>query len=316
MDIGQQMQQLYQQFGELPGITIELHKELLAINIENDMAQATVFLQGAQLSHFQPKQQAQAVIWCSPDCDYRQGQSLRGGIPVCWPWFGDPSRNPEAVQQLMGAEPLSAHGIVRNQLWDLRAIEIVNTGHTRLTLSLTVENEPAWPYTCQLQLMIDISDQLQLHWQITNLSQQTLSFSGALHSYFAVSKISQLAVNGLENLNYIDCLDQWQLKSEAEPVIIDREVDRIYQQCSNRVSLLDSGWQRLIHIDSQGSNSAVLWNPWIEKAKRLSHYPDDAYQAMVCLETANIVDDMVTLAAGASHQLSITISTESLAINH
>ena len=313
MNIGQQMQQLYQQFGELPGITIELHRDLLAISITNDRADATVFLQGAQLSHFQPKDQQHPVIWCSPDCEYKSGQSLRGGIPVCWPWFGDASRNPEPVQQLIGSEPAPAHGIARNQLWNLDNIEIINTGHTRLTLSLNVENEPLWPQHCQLQLTMEISQQLELRWKVSNLSQQALAFSGALHSYFAINNTQQLTVTGLEALPFIDCMDQWQTKTEPAAVCIDQEIDRIYQGTNNKtISLVDTGWQRVINITSQGSNSAVLWNPWIEKAKRLSQFPDDAYQSMLCLETANAAEDFVTLDAGDTHQLTLTISIDPL----
>ncbi len=125
VDIGQQMQQLYSQFGDLPGISIELHKQLLAIRVENKQATATVFLQGAQLSDYQ-KQGEQPIIWCSPHCDYQNGQSLRGGIPLCWPWFGDLARNPEPVRQHINqTTDAPAHGFVRNRLWSLSTVEIL-----------------------------------------------------------------------------------------------------------------------------------------------------------------------------------------------
>ncbi|MEH6604537.1 MAG: hypothetical protein V7711_03060, partial [Pseudomonadales bacterium] len=136
-DIASTMQQLYAQFGELPGVTIELHKELIAISVVNQAATATVFLQGAQLSHYQLPNQ-HPIIWCSDLCDYSEGQSLRGGIPVCWPWFGDLNRNPDKLKQQVTGLDAPAHGFVRKQIWQLDNVQILNDKTTQLVLSLAV----------------------------------------------------------------------------------------------------------------------------------------------------------------------------------
>lgn len=323
LSLAEQMQQLYKQYGELPGITIELHKELLAINVENKAANATVFLQGAQLSHYQINGQ-QPTVWCSEQCDYKTGQSLRGGIPICWPWFGDLDSNPETIQQqfdtsAIPADQAPAHGFARNVPWQLDNINIDSAELTQLTLSLdTQDNAPNyWPYSCRLQLTISIGKQLSLSLIVKNNSEQALSFSNALHTYFATGDIHQTQITGLENLNYLDSIDNWQTKTQQVSVSIDQEVDRIYQgtdeqEMGKTVSVIDKQWQRVTSITSQGSNSGVLWNPWVDKSKQLSQFNDDDYQAMLCYETANVMEDCKLIAAGDSYTLGLTIDSSPL----
>lgn len=324
-DIAQQMQQLYQQYGELPGIAIELHKELLAIQVDNNAASATVFLQGAQLSRYALKQQVkgrpgeqqekqQAIIWCSEQCDYSAGKSLRGGIPICWPWFGDLDKNPAAVRDSIQATQAAdtnypAHGLVRTKLWDVAAIEILDSDNTRIKLVLNIAEgqEPLWPTATSLRLDLTIGPELGVQLDIDNHSNRSVNFSQALHSYFAVSDIAAVSVSGLDDLDYTDCLDGWTTKNQSGTLCIDAEVDRIYHGTSAAVHINDTNWQRIINLHNSNSHSAIVWNPWIEKAKRLSNFADNDYQHMLCIETANVGQDSVCLAAGQSHRLAIRI---------
>lgn len=312
-DIAAHMQQLYQQYGQLPGVGIELHKELLAIRIDNDAASATVFLQGAQLSHYELKDQ-QAIIWCSEHCDYSAGKSLRGGIPICWPWFGDLNKNPAAVREPIQASQVAdtdypAHGFVRERLWDIGSIENLASDQTRITLTLNIEEgqEPLWPTACSLRLILTIGSELGLQLDINNRSDRSVHFSQALHSYFAVSDIAAVSVSGLEDLDYIDCLDDWTTKTQSGALCIDTEVDRIYQGTTAAIHLNDQNWQRAIGVHSNNSQSTILWNPWIEKAKRLSNFDNKDYQNMLCIETANADQDTICLAPGQSHRLTLRI---------
>lgn len=312
-NIGQLMQQLYGQFGHLPGITIELHKELLAVQVNNAQASATVFLQGAQLTHYQRHGEA-PVIWCSEHCDYRQGQSLRGGIPVCWPWFGDIDRNPAAVQQQLAGidSSVPAHGLVRNRDWQLTAIDVIDNDHTEILFELTLAADeiPLWPYACHLQLRLTIGAQLSVQFTVSNHSPATLHYCSALHSYFAVSAINQVTVQGIDNMPYIDCLDNWQQHQQTGPLRIDQEIDRLYSTGGQPITLHDAG-QRELTISTEGSNSSVIWNPWIDKSTRLGQFAQSDYQHMLCIETANALEDCVQLAPGQTHSLQLTIhSTE------
>jgi glucose-6-phosphate 1-epimerase len=317
MSIAKQMQQLYTQFGDLPGITIELHKNLLAVRVENTKACATVFLQGAQVSHYQLKDQP-PILWCSPLCDFQEGKSLRGGIPVCWPWFGDLTRNPDVVKDSINkSSDAPAHGTARQKPWNLTDIEILSDQSTRLTLTLALaENQdPYWPHASSATLSMTVGEQLALNLTIKNESPQTVSFSTALHSYFAISDISQVAVNGLDNLQFIDCMDDWNTLTQQGPLLFDQEVDRIYKGTSGEITLVDQQWKRIISVKNKNSHSAVLWNPWKDKAKRLSQFADEAYKSMLCIETANIGEDFVCLASGDSQRLELLISQHTLMPN-
>lgn len=308
MDIATQLQNLYQAFGEIPGISIELHKELIAINVINDYAEATLFLQGAQLSHYQRHGEA-ALIWLSPDCDFQRGTPLRGGIPICWPWFGNLNKNPAAIASSY-KEETAAHGLVREQEWQLNYINNLSDGRTHLNLQLPFNytRHVEEPLQATLSYDIYIGKTLELILTVKNISNKPLNYSTALHSYFAIADIHETAVTGLENTPFIDCLNEWQTSTENTSLKIAGETDRIYQQVSGEQQIIDSGNKRIITINSQDSNSCVVWNPWIEKSQRLNHFPDTGYKNMLCLETGKILDDSICLAPLGSHQLSLQIS--------
>lgn len=313
-NLGNTMQKLYERFGELPGIRIELYKELLAISIDNDSASATIFLQGAQLTHYQRHNEA-AVIWCSETCDYQSGTPLRGGIPVCWPWFGQADKNPPQVRQQLPLAKAPAHGFVRNRLWQVEEIKQPHPHTTELTLSLDLSGQETdfWPFATKLNMHFIIGEQLNVSLSINNLSDHTVTFSGALHTYLAVNDISAVSINGLEGLGYIDCLRDWTPQQQQGPLRFDQETDRIYHGTGvSPITLVDNHGPRAIVLTCRGSNSAIVWNPWIEKARRLSNFPAEAYRKMLCIETANADRDIITLAPQKAHQLSLTISSQTL----
>ena len=311
-DLGQQMQDLYARFGHLSGVTIELHKELIAIRINNEQATATVFIQGAQVTHFQPRNAA-PILWSSDHCQYRTGQPIRGGIPICWPWFGDLDRNPTAVQQHVQTDSVAPpnHGFVRNQDWQCDEISIVDADTTRVVFSLAISDndEPLWPHACDLKLIITISSELTVDLSVTNKSLDTLHFTSALHSYFSVNTIENVKISGLDGSSYIDCLDDWQRKKQLGPLSISQETDRIYVTEQSTISIEEAKRPSIV-LDAKGSNSTVVWNPWIEKSKRLSDYGDLDYQHMLCIETANVLDDSVALGPNQQHSLAVSISAK------
>ena len=133
-----------------------------------------------------------------------------------------------------------------------------------------------------------------------------------MHSYFTISDIHQVTVEGLDGCPYIETLEDWQQRQQKGDLAFAGETDRIYLDLPSRLSLLDPGLKRRIMLETQGSRSAVLWNPWIAKAQRLSQFADDAWQRMLCIETANVMGDAVQLEANARHTLSISISVETV----
>lgn len=285
--------------------------ELPALRIHNKQADALIALQGAQLLEFTPHG-AQPVIWLSEQAEFRRGQSIRGGIPVCWPWFGDLTRNPAAVRAGVRQADAPVHGWVRAQDWLLQSVS-EQPEETRIVLRHPGISTEDWAHTAELSLTIAIGATLRLQLHTRNTGATPLALSQALHTYFAVSGIEQVEIRGLEGTPYIDTLQDWRQLQQQGPVRAQGEVDRIYRQVPAHVQLHDAGWQRTLHLRMRNSASAVVWNPHIAKAQRLSQFAADAWRRMLCIETANVLDDSVDLAAGAAQVLEIEIAMESAA---
>ncbi|MGA6097985.1 D-hexose-6-phosphate mutarotase [Stutzerimonas marianensis] len=270
-------------------------------------AELVVAEQGAQVLSYRGAD-GQPVIWLSEQAAFVSGQPVRGGVPVCWPWFGDLTRNPQAVQAgYQGSEP-PAHGLVRGVDWTLLDSRSDAEGAT-LTFT-SPGNLPGWPHEVQAELTIRLDQTLQLSLTSRNQGQETVTLSQALHSYFAISDIHQVTVEGLDGLPYIETLDGWQRREQQGDLRFVGETDRIYLDVPSRLALRDPEANRRITLQVEGSRSAVLWNPWIEKSRRLSQFADNAWQHMLCIETANVMDDVIRLAPGASHTLSVAIGIE------
>lgn len=281
--------------------------------IRNGAAELIVAEQGAQVLSYR-QGDAPPVIWLSEEAAFERGQAVRGGAPVCWPWFGDLIRNPQPIQDAyQGGQPAPAHGLVRNIDWLLTDS---HSGANSATLQFACNQDgglPGWPHAVDLNLQIRLDDK-GLHLSLTshNRGKAEVALSQALHSYFGVSDIHQITVEGLDGRPYIETLDAWQQRQQQGDLTFSGETDRIYLELSPTLCLRDPGFNRRITLKTLGSRSAVLWNPWIAKAQRLSQFADDAWQRMLCIETANVLDDMVRLAPGASHSLSVSIGVEPL----
>lgn len=269
--------------------------------------------QGAQILSYQQAEQP-PLIWLSPQAAYQRGQSVRGGVPLCWPWFGDLRRNPQAVQAHFHLEQAPAHGLVRTLDWELLGID-EEDGAVTLRFAYDTRNQPleGWPRDVGLTFVVRVAQDLGMSLETHNRGTEPLTLSQALHSYFAVSDVRQVSVEGLQGCRYIDTLQDWRELRQQDALVFDAETDRIYIDTAARLSIIDPGWGRRIHLDARGSRSAVLWNPWIDKASRLSQFPDDAWQSMLCIETANVLEDIVQLKADERHRLELRLSSEPLA---
>lgn len=270
--------------------------------------------QGAQILRY-GRSDERPVIWLSEQAGFRCGHSARGGIPVCWPWFGALERNPLAVQQHYQALDAPAHGLVRSLPWTL--VEAVSdVDEARLTFAFDSREQPlqGWSGQARVMLHITLGEQLQIHLSNHNLGEQPLTISQALHSYFAVSDIRQVRVEGLEGTGYVDALRDWQVFEQPGTVTFEGETDRLYLQTPRQMSIVDPLWQRRIDLQVAGSASAVVWNPWVAKSRRLSDFAEDAWQRMLCIETANVLEDCLLLAPGETHQLALAIRETGLQV--
>ncbi|MGH8382081.1 D-hexose-6-phosphate mutarotase [Pseudomonas sp.] len=295
-----------------PKVESEQHGELNCWRITSDTAELLVAQQGAQVLSYQRIGEP-PLLWLSEQAIFKQGKSVRAGVPVCWPWFGHLTRNPQAVQKMYHGVEASAHGLVRGRDWQLLGID--NKGdvvRVDFTLPDTLGDLPGWPHTVELKLSIVMAEQLSITLTSYNLDNAPVTISQALHSYFAVSDVRQVQVQGVDGLGYIETLANWELRSQKGDLDFAGETDRIYLQSPDQLNIVDPAWNRRIRLASSGSRSAVIWNPWIERAAELPDMADDGWQCMLCIETANVWDDVVTLAPGATHSLSVSIGSESL----
>ncbi|WP_303699464.1 D-hexose-6-phosphate mutarotase [Pseudomonas aeruginosa] len=287
--------------------------ELTCWFIRNGAAELLVAEQGAQVLRY--RRTERPIVWLSEQAAFARGQSLRGGVPLCWPWFGDLARNPAPVRELWqgeGAAPF--HGLVRGIDWQLQDI-VEADASVSLVFSLQAPAVPLadCPAAPHVEFALALGDEaLQLTLDNHNAGAHPLAFSQALHSYYAVSDVRQVRVEGVQGCRYHDALQDWRpCRQDAAPVI-EAETDRVYLDVPARLAIEDPGWQRRIVLDSQGSTSAVLWNPWIDKARRLSQFAGDAWQRMLCVETGNLLEDAPRLAPGQSHRLSLRIHEQAL----
>ena len=285
--------------------------ELTCWRVRHGANELLVSQQGAQILSYQQDDQP-PLIWLSEQAAYKRGQGVRGGVPVCWPWFGNLQRNPQAVQAMhRQPDAAPAHGLVRSLDWQLQGIDQHDDGvQLEFVYNSTTQPLTDWPHTAELRLRVRLNERLHIQLSSHNLGDTPLAISQALHSYFAVSDIRHVAVEGLHGCRYIETLEDWQQRQQDGLLTFSGETDRIYLDTPAQLSILDHAWQRRIQLHSSGSNSAVLWNPWIDKAQRLSQFASDAWQGMLCIEHANVMDDIRVLNAGQQHQLDLSLWAE------
>ena len=235
-------------------------------------------------------------------------------MPVCWPWFGNLALNPQSVQAMRHSdEPATAHGLVRTREWEV--LEIDDAGealHIELGLPHIEGGLPGWPHDVALTLSIRLDTQLHISLTSHNRSDIPVSISQALHSYFAVSDVRKVQVQGVEGLTYIDTLKDWEHIKQSGDLTFSGETDRIYLDTPQQLSIVDPAWSRTLELTSRGSRTAVIWNPWIDKTASFKDMAADGWQRMLCIETANVMDDVITLEPGASHTLGVSIASKRL----
>jgi glucose-6-phosphate 1-epimerase len=287
--------------------------ELNCWRIRHGQAELLVAQQGAHILSYQLAGQP-PLIWLNDEAVFKTGKSIRAGIPVCWPWFGNFARNPQSVQAMrISNEAPSAHGFVRAMDWELGGIEAEGESlKVEFLLPYPEGGFPGWPHQVDLTMTIRLDEQLHIQLTSHNRGTDTVSISQALHSYFAVSDVRDVRVEGVDGLNYIETLDNWKTVAQTGDLRFTGETDRIYLDAPPQLSIVDPAWERRIVLTSSGSRTAVIWNPWIDRAAAFSDMADDGWQRMLCIETANVMGDVVTLAAGASHTLGVSIGSKPL----
>lgn len=296
-----------------PNVEAVKLNELNCWRIRHGQAELLVAQQGAHILSYQLAGQP-PLIWLNDEAVFKTGKSIRAGVPVCWPWFGNFARNPQSVQAMRTSnEAPSAHGFVRAMDWELGGIEAEGESlKVEFLLPYPEGGFPGWPHQVDLTLSIRLDEQLHIQLTSHNRGSETVSISQALHSYFAVSDVREVHVEGVDGLNYIETLDNWKTVTQTGDLHFSGETDRIYLDAPPQLSIVDPAWERRIVLTSTGSRTAVIWNPWIDRAAAFSDMADDGWQRMLCIETANVMGDVVNLKPGASHTLGVSVGSKPL----
>ena len=267
------------------------------IQIKNAKAQALISIHAGQVLSFQPNGESEDVLFLSSKAYYQDGKAIKGGAPICWPWFG---ADPEGKGR-------PGHGFVRNRGWNMVATEALANGDIKVTVGLddTPETQAIWPHSFSLRQEIIIGDSLNLSLITRNTGKEKFSITQAFHTYFKVGDITRAKVLGLAGCDYLDKTGGGSVqKHQTGDVIIDAEVDRIYLNVGNTLTIDDSVLNRRIQITSQGSQTAVVWNPWEKIAKEMADLEDDDYKRLLCVETINAANDVVEVSSGEECKLS------------
>lgn len=263
------------------------------------------YLQGAQVTQWTPAGQ-RPVIFMSPRSAFSPGRAIRGGIPVIFPWFGPHKTDPKMPQ----------HGFARSLPWQVIGAERTATGGIMVKLALDHDAATAalWPEQFRAVYEVTFGPRLELRMIVSNLSSREFAFEQALHTYFAVSQIGRVAVEGLEGCTYIDKTDGMKRKrQDARLLALTKWTDSVYLSTASQCAILDPEWQRRIVIDKVGANSTIVWNPWAENAAAMADLGADAWAGMICVESGNADEDDIHLAPGGEHQMATVISVAPLA---
>lgn len=282
---------------------VDIEHGFTYIEINNARAHATISTYSGQVLSYRPKSQKEDLLFVSEKAYYEEGKAIKGGIPVCWPWFG---ADPENLGR-------PAHGFVRNRQWEVTGSASLDDGSTRVELGLVDSDETRqiWPNPFELRIEITVGDTLGVALVTRNTGSESVTISQALHTYFCVGDIARVQVLGLDGLQYLDKVDGFTEKTQAGPVIVDSEVDRIYKGVGGELVIDDASLGRRIRIASRGCSTAVVWNPWIEVAASMADLDDDDYRKMICVETANAGPESVAIAAGDEYRLEAEYTIES-----
>ena len=280
---------------ELPGTAqvVEGNGGLSKVRITCPEAVGEMYLHGAHVTSWKPVG-GEEVLFLSSQSRWAQGHAIRGGVPVCFPWFGGKADDPTAP----------AHGFVRTRAWQLESIAQVGGA---VTVSMFTESDEGtkrwWPAEFRLVHRATFGSELSLELVVTNTGGTSLRFEEALHAYHRVGNIEKTRVRGLDTVHYFDKTDSNRKKMQHGEIVIVSETDRVYLDTRDPIELEDPVLRRRTRVTKENSRTTVVWNPWVQKAHSLSDFADDEWMQMICIESSNVSDFAVDLAPGQRHKM-------------
>lgn len=289
---------------EIPGVAriVEGNGGLLKVRITSPEAEGEIYLHGANITSWKPSG-GEEVLFVSAKSRWEDGVAIRGGVPICFPWFGGKAGDAKAP----------AHGFVRTKAWRLDSVEKTGGG---ATVKLSTESDEStkrwWAADFRLEHRVTFGSELRMELVLKNSGKVALRFEEALHTYFRVGKIEEARLHGLSGMRYTDKTDSRKEKMQQGDVEITSETDREYLDTPHEVELEDPVLRRQIRIANENSRTTVVWNPWAEKARAMSDFGDEEWKQMMCVETTNVSQFAVEVAAGEEHRMKARIRTVGL----
>ncbi len=279
----------------------ELEGDLIFITVSNKYADVDICLYGAHITSYRP-QNSMDLLWMSPDSSFEVGKPIRGGIPVCFPWFGPHKTDSEKPQ----------HGFARLMYWEVISTASSLSGETSIKLQLcsSEETKAYWAHDFCAEMIIIVGKTLSTTLKVTNTSAEPFDYTCALHSYYSLSALESISIEGLNGLTYFNQLTSENEVQEEEMLEIQESLTRHYLNTETPVVIADSAFNRRIHIAKSGSKVTTVWNPGAETCANIGDLPDDGYETFVCVEATNAFGYPVSLAPEESYETSAFIGLE------
>jgi glucose-6-phosphate 1-epimerase len=275
---------------------------LARVEITSALAHGEIYPHGAHVTSWRPAG-SEEVLFLSTKSRWEEGRAIRGGIPICFPWFRGKIGDPKAP----------AHGFVRTRSWQLGSIVEDSAG---VTVSMFIESDEQtrrwWPAEFRLEYRSTFGSSLILELVCTNTGATSLRFEEALHTYNRVSDVENVRLQGLDGTSFLDNMEANKEKTQAGDIAIAAETDSAFINTQKAVDLLDARMGRRIRVEKANSNTTVVWNPWQEGAKTLGDLGENEWKQFLCVEASNVIAAGVTLAPGEQHTMSAVLSVARL----
>lgn len=298
------MTEHYEDKFTVKGVTFSIKDSLTMIEVDNEFARATITTHGGCVLSYIPKSGSSAnedILWVSPTALFNGKKPVRGGVPVCWPWFG---AHPN--------EDGPAHGFVRNKTWELKAVKKLPNGSTEITMSTSSDNDTIalWSNAFELELKVEVGEKLVMTLTTFNLNDYDFVITEALHTYFAVADCRETIIEGLDKTTHLDKLKDDEDEIEVEQqgdVVLKPPMDSVYLNQSGPILFDDGARHRKICIEQNG-HSAVVWNPGPETVKGFGDIPNETWPTFMCVEAGNILANSIHVESQGKHRFTMAIS--------
>ncbi len=272
------------------------------VQVKTPRVQGEIYLHGAHVTAWQPEGQV-PVLWVSRESQFKSSAPIRGGVPICFPWFGAHATDASAP----------AHGFARLRQWRLTDAA-ADGDRVELRFGWRDDDETrrsSWPHAFAAEYRVSFGERLSLSLDVANTGAAPFEFEAALHTYFAVSDIRQVTVTGLSGTEFLDKVQGFARQRQGDaPIAFAGETDRIYLDTEAACTIHDAALRRRITVAKHGSLSTIVWNPWIAKARAMPDFGDDEWPGMLCVETANVRDRAVRLEPGSHHTMAAHVHLE------